>query len=150
MGTLFEEKQKFTQWWLWVILLSFPIISVGPFDDNEINVYYVLIGLAIPLLFYLFELRIKVNKDGLHYQFFPFHLKLYTIKMEEIESFKAMEYSPLKEYGGWGIRYGFKGKAYNVSGNKGVKVFLKNGSNIMFGSQNHKELAKALKVAKQQ
>jgi len=150
MDPLFEEKQKFTQWWLWVILLSFPIISVGPFDDNEINLYYVLIGLAIPLLFYLFELRIKVNKDGLHYQFFPFHLKFYTIKMEEIESFKAMEYSPLKEYGGWGIKYGFKGKAYNVNGNKGVKVFLKNGSNIMFGSQNHKELAKALQVAKQQ
>jgi len=150
MGTLFEEKQKFTQWWLWVILLSFPIISVGPFDDNEINVYYVLIGLAIPILFYLFELRIKVNNDGLHYQFSPFHLKFHTIKMDEIESFKAMEYSPLKEYGGWGIKYGFKGKAYNVSGNKGVKVFLKNGANIMFGSQKHKELAKALKLAKQQ
>jgi hypothetical protein len=150
MSTQFEEKQKFNQWWLWVILLSFPIISVGPFDDNEINVYYVLIGLAIPLLFYLFELRIKVNNDGLHYQFSPFHLKFHTIKMDEIESFKAMEYSPLKEYGGWGIKYGFKGKAYNVSGNKGVKVFLKNGANIMFGSQKHKELAKALKLAKQQ
>ena len=150
MTTLFEEKQKFTQWWLWVILLSFPIISVGPFDDNEINLYYVLIGLAIPFLFYLFELRLKVDKDGFHYQFFPFHLKSQVIKMDEIESFKAMEYSPLKEYGGWGIKYGFQGKAYNVSGNKGVKIFLKNGSNIMFGSQNHKELAKALKVAKQQ
>ena len=53
MTTLFEEKQKFTQWWLWVILLSFPIISIAPFDENEINGYYVLIGLAIPLLFYL-------------------------------------------------------------------------------------------------
>jgi hypothetical protein len=150
MSTQFEENQKFNQWWLWVILLSFPIISVGPFDENEINVYYVLIGLAIPLLFYLFELRIKVNEDGFHYQFSPFHLKFHTIKMDEIESFKAMEYSSLKEYGGWGIKYGFKGKAYNVSGNKGVKVFLKNGNNIMFGSQKHKELAKALKVAKQQ
>jgi len=150
MTTLFEEKQKFTQWWLWVILLSFPIISVGPFDNNEINLYYVLIGLAIPLLFYLFELRLKVNNDGLHYQFSPFHLKFHTIKMDEIESFKAMQYSPLKEYGGWGIKYGFKGKAYNVSGNKGVKVFLKNGANIMFGSQQYKELANALKAAKQQ
>ena len=150
MSAQFEENQKFNQWWLWVILLSFPIISVGPFDENEINMYYVLIGIAIPVLFYLFELRLKVNKDGLHYQFFPFHLKFHAIKMEEIESFKAMEYSPLKEYGGWGIKYGFKGKAYNVSGNKGVKLFLKNGANIMFGSQKHKELAKVLKVAKQQ
>ena len=145
MNYLFEENQKFTQWWLWVILLSFPIMSVGTFDENEINVYHVLIGLAIPLLFYLIELRIKVNEDGLHYQFFPFHIKSHTIKLEDIEKFKAIEYSPLKEYGGWGIKYGFKGKAYNVSGNLGVKVHLTNGRNILFGSQKHNELAKVLK-----
>ena len=145
MKYLFEENQKFTQWWLWVILLSFPIISFGPFDENTININYVLIGFFIPFLFYLFELSLKVSAEGLHYQFFPFHLKSHIIKLEDIEKFKAMEYSPLKEYGGWGIKYGFKGKAYNVSGNKGVKIFLNNGTNIMFGSQKHKELAKALK-----
>jgi hypothetical protein len=145
MKYLFEENQKFTQWWLWVILLSFPIMSFGPFDENEINLNYVLIGFILPLIFYLFELRIKVSNKGLYYQFFPFHFKSYTIDIEDIESIKAMEYSPLKEYGGWGIKYGFKGKAYNVSGNKGVKIFLKNGLNIMFGSQKHKDLAKALK-----
>ena len=102
-------------------------------------------GFILPLIFYLFELRIKVSNKGLHYQFFPFHFKSHTIDIEDIERIKAMEYSPLKEYGGWGIKYGFKGKAYNVSGNKGVKIFLKNGLNIMFGSQKHNELAKALK-----
>ena len=145
MKYLFEENQKFTQWWLWVILLSFPIMSFGPFDENEININYVLIGFMLPLIFYLFELRIKVSQEGLHYQFFPFHLKAHIINLEDIEKHKAMEYSPLKEYGGWGIKYGFKGKAYNVSGNKGVKIFLKNGLNIMFGSQKHKDLAKTLK-----
>ena len=64
MKYLFEETQKFTQWWLWVILLSFPIMSFGPFDENEININYVLIGFILPVIFYLFELRIKVsNKD---------------------------------------------------------------------------------------
>ena len=150
MGNLFEEKQKFTQWWLWVILLSFPIISVGPFDDNEINLYHILIGLAIPLLFYLFELRIKVNKEGLHYQFFPFHFKLYTIKLDEIEKFEALQYRPIGDYGGWGIRYGFKGKAYYISGNKGVKIYLKNGRNILFGSQKHTDLEKAFREITQQ
>jgi len=145
MRYLFEENQRFTQWWLWVILLSFPIMSVGPFDDNKINLYYVLIGAGIPLFFYTFQLRIKVSAEGLHYQFFPFHFKAHTIKIEDIEKFKAMEYSPLKEYGGWGIKFGFGGKAYNVSGNKGVRIHLKDGTNIMFGSQKHNELAKALK-----
>ena len=79
MNYIFEENQKFTQWWLWVILLSFPIISVGPFDDNEINIYYVLIGLLIPCFFFLLQLRVKVSAEGLHYQFFPFHIKSHTI-----------------------------------------------------------------------
>ena len=150
MKELFEENQRFTQWWLWVILISFPIMSVGPFDDNEINLYYVLIGAGIPLLFYTFQLRIKVNSEGLHYQFFPFHFKAHTIKLEDIEKFKSTEYSPLKEYGGWGIKFGFGGKAYNVSGNRGVRIHLKDGTNIMFGSQKYKELEKALKKIKKQ
>ena len=51
MKYLFEENQKFTQWWLWVILFSFPIISFGPFDENVININYVLIGFFIPFFF---------------------------------------------------------------------------------------------------
>lgn len=148
MNHIFEENQRFTQWWLWVILLSFPIMSFGPFDEKDINYTHVLIGAALPLLFYFFQLRIKVNREGLHYQFFPFHLKSYTIKTEEIEKIESLQYKPLAEYGGWGIKYGFKGKAYNVSGNKGVKIFLKNGTNILFGSQKHNELANALKKIK--
>jgi len=150
MQVLFEEKQKFNQWWLWAILLIFPLLSVIPFDDNGLNIYYVIIGISIPLIFYLFELRTFVTSEGLSFQFFPFHFKKHLVKIEDIEKIKAMEYSPLKEYGGWGIRYGFKGKAYNVSGNLGVKVHLKNGRNIMFGSQRHNEFAKALKKIKKQ
>ena len=144
MEYLFKENQKFTQWWLWVILLSFPIMSFGPFDDNKINILHVIIGFSLPIIFYILELRIRVNNDGLHYQFFPLHLRYFIIKIEDIEKIEAMKYKPISEYGGWGIKYGFKGKAYNVSGNLGVKVFLKNGSNIMFGSQNYKSLARSL------
>ena len=150
MEIIFEEKQKFIQWWLWAILLVFPLLSVVPFDGKGINSYYVIIGISIPLLFYFFELRTFVTSEGLFFQFFPFHFKKHLIKIEDIEKFKAMEYSPLKEYGGWGIRYGFKGKAYNISGNKGVKIHLSNGRNILFGSLKYKDLEKALKKIKKQ
>jgi len=150
MKYLFEENQRFTQWWLWVILLSFPIISFGPFDENPINLYYVLIGLGIPLLFYTFQLRTKVSMRGLHYQFFPFHFKKHLIKIEEIEKIEALQYKPLGDYGGWGIHYGFKRKDYNVSGNLGVKVHLSNGRNILFGSLKYKDLGQALKKIKKQ
>ena len=138
---LFEENQKFTQWWVWVLLLwvSYSLaISIN-------NRFSLLIALLIPILFYLLELRIKVSKEGLYYRFFPFHYKSYCIKINEIEKIEALKYRPLGDYVGWGIRYGFKGKCYNVKGNLGVKVFLKNGSYILFGSQKHEELEKSLK-----
>ena len=86
----------------------------------------------------------------MHSQFPPFHFKSHTINIDEIERIEALKYKPLVDYGGWGIRYGFKGKAYNVSGNLGVKVYLTNGRNILFGSQKHKELEKALKQIRRQ
>ena len=145
MEIIFEEKQKFNQWWLWVILFAFPLLSIIPFNNESANIYYILIGFAIPLLFYFLELRIFVTNEGLFFKFFPFHFKNHIIKIDEIEKFQALKYNPLGDYGGWGIKYGFKGKAYNVRGNLGVKIFLKDGTNILFGSQKHKEFEKALK-----
>ena len=143
MSHLFEEKQKFTQWWVWSLLLL-PIIITASFSLPPNSGPGVIIALAIPLLFYFFELRVQVNEQGLHYQFFPVHFRSYRIKKSDIEKIEALKYRPLGDYGGWGIRYGFKGKCYNVKGNLGVKVFLKNGSYILFGSQRHKELEKSL------
>lgn len=150
MNYLFEENQKFNQWWIWSILIIIPILSLIPFDDEGIKSYNVIIGFTIPILFYLFELRIKISNQSIHYQFFPIHFKSHEIKLKDIKRFEAIRYSPLKEYGGWGIRYGFKGKAYNVKGNKGVKIYLMNNKNILFGSQKYKDFEKALQDAKQQ
>jgi hypothetical protein len=39
------------------------------------------------------------------------------------------------EYGGWGIRYGRKGRAYNVSGNMGLDLTLKPSKSFLIGTQ---------------
>tara|TARA_B110001454_G_C12705828_1_gene428534 strand:- start:254 stop:721 length:468 start_codon:yes stop_codon:yes gene_type:complete len=145
---IFKEKQKFTQKWLWLILIILPLlITISPIDlssDPKLSYLIILMSLSPMILFYFIELRVMLSNKGLQYQFFPFHLKSYTIKLDEITSFEELTYSPIKDYGGWGIRYGFKGKAYNVSGNKGVKIYLKNEKNILFGSKKSNELALVL------
>ena len=141
----FKELQKFNQWWLWVILLIFPILSFGNYDGAGINFYYVLIGILIPSSFYFLQLRTEVNEQGFFYQFFPIHFSHHKISFEEIESVEAIDYKPIKDYGGWGIKFGFKSKSYTTSGNKGVMIKLKGGKNLLFGSQKNKELEKILK-----
>ena len=159
----FSEIQFFRQKWLWAIILFFPVYSMyGIYEQiimenpiggdkaisNDGLIWFtVLIGVGLPLLFYNIRLTTRVSEEGFHYQFFPIHLKERTIPFRDIESFKARKYSPLKEFGGWGIRFGFEGKAYNVSGEEGLQLVLKNERKVLFGSQKAKELEKAMKKA---
>ena len=139
----FVEQQKFTQLWLWCLLIAsfllpclIPLLTDDDVDFlNDDSKVVLVLGLFFCLFFYLLELRVSVNQEGIHYQFFPLHLKSNTIKYDEIERVEAITYSPIMDYGGWGIRFRYKAKAYNVKGNEGVKVYLKTGRHILFGSQ---------------
>ncbi len=158
----FKETQYFRQFWLWAIIIFFPVFSLygiyeqvlmgnaigsKPISNVGLIWFTVLVGLGLPVFFYYMKLKTRVSKKGLHYQFFPIHLKEQLIPFEEIESFKARKYAPLKEFGGWGIRWGFEAKAYNVSGEEGLQLVLRNERKILFGSQKAKEMEKAMKKA---
>jgi hypothetical protein len=67
------------------------------------------------------------------------------ITFADIEGFEARSYQPVKEYGGWGIKgWSLNRRAYNVSGNQGVELTLRDGHQIMIGSQRSQELASAI------
>lgn len=158
----FKEEQYFRQKLLWLVILFFPAFSLygiyqqvimgnvigdKPLSDEGVITFSLLVGLALPILFWFMKLKLRVSVEGLHYQFFPIHIKERLIAFEDIKSYKARTYSPIKEFGGWGIRFGFESKAYNVSGDKGLQIELTNGRKVLFGSQEHQALAKALKKA---
>jgi hypothetical protein len=66
------------------------------------------------------------------------------IRFQDIRRCAARTYRPIREYGGWGIRAGRRGTAYNVSGNRGVQLELANGKPVLIGSQRAEELAQAI------
>lgn len=43
-----------------------------------------------------------------------------TFPFETIRNYEIKTYNPIRDYGGWGIRYGSKVKTYTVAGNKGL------------------------------
>jgi hypothetical protein len=153
---LFKENQKFNQKWLWIILFLAAItqISILILDEGfklDTTNFVLISMMLLPLfLIYFTELRVEISRESLKYQFYPFHLKVYEIQHDEIETYDQITYSPLKDYGGWGINHTIKGSAYNISGNKGVKMILKNGKKILFGSQKAKEFYEALNQTTEQ
>lgn len=155
---LFKETQRFTQWWLWLILGGIfcfqlfrcinQIFFDVPFGNDPISDEG-LIGLNIFLLallifFWQINLETVITKDGLYVKFFPFLFKFRFFSFSSISKVYVRKYSPLREYGGWGLRYGFGGKAYNIKGNMGLQIDFKDSSNLLIGTQKAEELAEVL------
>ena len=67
-----------------------------------------------------------------------------TILRSDIEKMEVITYRPIIDYGGWGVRFGRKGMAYNVSGNIGLLISRKNGKTILIGTQKPDEMKEKL------
>jgi len=153
----FREVQRFTQWWVWLFVLGIAalmwygfveqIVFSRPFGDHPapdwmLILFLALFGIGMPWLFIIAALRTEVRADALYVRFVPFHLSWLRIAPESIRTVTAGRYNPLVDYGGWGIRYGRGGRAYNTSGNQGVRLELGDGSHLMIGSAAIDELLK--------
>ena len=130
---IYREEQRFSLWLRWLIAVSmalavsFSIFSLtNIFSEGDSSDIWpiITVGICVPIaigvLFLLSKLETEVRSDGLYVRFFPFHIHFKRFTTDDLGEYYARRYKPLREYGGWGIRYGRKGKAYNVSGNKGV------------------------------
>lgn len=157
---IFEETQHFSQLWLWIVIIgvSFIMLFQVPFDlihnsgDNPmtmVNILIILFRIAfvvgINALFYLARLNTKIDDDGVHITFRPFFGKAKTFNWSEIEKAYVRKYNSFLEYGGWGIRYSWKGRAYNTSGNKGLQLIMGSGKKILIGTHKPEELDAFLK-----
>jgi len=93
---------------------------------------------------YTIGLDTEVVEEGLRIRFRPFHLNWVVLPFGSIQKTEAVTYSPMTDYGGWDLRIGKKGKACNVSGNKGIPLTLKDGKNVLIGSTNQETLCSAI------
>ena len=156
---VFKEEQRFTQTWLILILAVGIIMPIAIIVKEylEINTkmstnefVLTLTGILVSISFiFFFKLTTRIDEKGIHYQFFPFHFSLKTIRWEEINKAYLRNYDPIGEYGGWGLKGGFpfnkkRGKAINVSGDLGIQLELKNEKRLLIGTQKEFEVKKVL------
>ncbi|MDX1477068.1 MAG: hypothetical protein R3301_05150 [Saprospiraceae bacterium] len=145
----FVEVQHFYQqplvWVVWLIfaMLVYYLMAQGLIFDT---VGYLVIALALGANLFIFVMRLetRVDRAGVHYRMWPFHRSFRHLSWEEIQQAEVRAYRPLREYGGYGIRIGLQGKAYNVKGKMGLQLVLRNGKRILIGTQEADLLAEVL------
>jgi len=105
-----------------------------------------LIPVGVLALLWSAKLEAQVRPDDLYVRYWPFHRSYQRIRLAHVIDVQSKTYSPLKEYGGWGIRFARGGrKAYNVRGNRGVLLKFANGKSLLVGSQEPDELERAIR-----
>ena len=138
--TAFQEEQSFDQIWVWALLgielvvMLVPLILTGqPWWTLILSVGVMVLTMV---LLASFKLYTRIDSSGVHYRMKPFHFKEQTIIWDDIDQIFVRKYSPILEYGGWGIRFGRNGKAFNMRGNYGIQIVKKDGKRILIGTQN--------------
>ena len=120
---LYEETQSFSPW---VVALLLAVV--------------LLLGALLTL-----RLTTTVRPDGISVRYgFLYRTR---VPLSEITLAEAVQYAPLTEYGGWGIRGSRRRRALNARGNQGVLLTRSDGSTLLVGSQHPRELLEVLSRA---
>jgi hypothetical protein len=164
----FKEEQKFDQVWFRLVIwfscitvvvifgwgLYQQLILKKPWGDNPTpdgaliltTVFVVFIMAGITWLAFSMKLITEVIEQGFRYRFPPLIRRFKTIPKSMIAEYQVRKYSPVGEFGGWGIRLGTmgRGRAYNVKGNMGLQLKLQNNKRMLFGTQRPDALRAAM------
>lgn len=152
---MIEKQRLYENKIIWIVFpLILGAVSITLFTDPDIlknSFTSVIVNLSVPLVIILLIafipfLETEYDSTGITYRFYPFHLKKRTILWSDVSAAYVRQYKPIAEYGGWGLRglLGRNGRAYNVSGNIGLELELKNGEKILFGTRKKEALEKVI------
>lgn len=170
---IYREEQPFRQSIVPWIMLVFMLILIGgfgvsfyqqlylgrPYGDEPMSnnglIWSSIISFVVMSSVFIFILSgclvTEIWSDGIRYKFPPLIRRMRYIAIADIEDIKVEKYRPLIEFGGWGWRRRFltRKTAFNVSGRIGVRVTLKKGSQILFGTQQQEDMKRAVAKMKQ-
>lgn len=153
----FEEKQKLTLWWLYILVgletivfCSILFLDKGGMSFQKLReLYFMPIwGILLPYVLIYFVnnnvLTVKINAFGVTYRYWPF-TKQRSISWTQINKMYLRKYDALGEYGGWGVKsrlwFKFNDKAYIFNDNNiGLQLELSNQKKLLFSTKKPDEI----------
>jgi hypothetical protein len=174
---IFHEEQKQHGAVVWISLAGLSAVSFSllliyynqleglqkKFSINQLMLIGGLITTLFVGLYFLFQnlrMETKIDNKGIYFRYPPFKNKYKLFAFNDIQSYKVIEYNPLKDYGGWGYslpaHYNRKqlkalankrvqNRAYSIKGKIGLHITLKSQQIILLGTQRREALEYALK-----
>jgi hypothetical protein len=153
MSLEYHETQCFRQPWIIALIAGIAIISwytalvtepvAGPFQIG----IFLAFGVLLPLFFAVLRLETHVSVDGISYRMPPIMRKERIISWNDLVAADLITIRPIRDCGGWGIRYCRReGIAYLVSGNQVIRCKKQTGEKVLLGTRHPEEMMRAIRT----
>jgi len=138
-----KENSTFTYWdyqnpfYVSMLTICLPIVLLlaAVFTwFSEPLASLLLLVVAVVLVIPYGGQRTMVNRQAITVRFGVLGIRVLRLKMRDITEVMVHEFSPLKDFGGYGIRFNREMKAYFLRGTKGVKLTNTDGKEYLIGS----------------
>lgn len=153
----FTEKQSFGKRWWWILLLPLVIGGIVSWvalvKENPViwkGVFPLFITVIPILMLWRMNMHSLITEEGVGIKFTPFQRNWKWYKWSDVELARVVTYSPLTDYGGWGIRKGWRKSkvAYNVWGDEGLELTFHDGNVVMIGTSEPERMSTYLQYLK--
>ena len=158
-SAIYREEQRFG-WWVYALLAIIMALAWAMYEGrgpigqgfagrhHRTLVFGVAAGLVLPVVLVVvgvLRMTTLVTPTDVRvwFGFIPTYRR--SIAIGSIARVEVVQYRPIVDYGGWGIRHGKDNeRVLNARGNRGVRLHMVDGSKILIGSQRPEELALAV------
>ncbi len=104
-----------------------------------LSVLIALVGIGLTLVYGGF--RAVVTREAIVVKMGILGIRLLRLKTSDITSAELHSFAPLRDFGGYGIRFNKEMKAYFLKGDRGVKITTHAGKKYLIGSDHPERLA---------
>ncbi len=123
-----------------VVPLLMVIVAATAWSEVPwLSILIALIGIALTLIYGGF--RTLITRETITLRMGLLGIRLLRLKTSDITSADLHNFSPLKDFGGYGIRFNKEMKAYFLKGDCGVKITTRAGKKYLVGSDHPERLA---------
>jgi hypothetical protein len=142
-GDSFIHWESQNPFWVALITVVFPIILLAVAVVVWFSIPWVSLVLVVTALMMVFPyggIQTTVTRQEITVRFGIIGLRVLRLKTDEIENIELAEFSPIADFGGYGIRFNREMQAYFMRGNRGIKLTTTKGKRYIVGSDNPEEL----------
>ena len=139
--------------WGAIALGCYPLLAngdPGPSLLSRLAIVCAIVGMGIAVEAFLNGLTVQVQETRIFMYLGLVPLVRRSVPFSEIVSMESVQYQPIREFGGWGVRGWGSRKAWSARGSQAVALTLEGERLLLIGSDHPRRLEERIRAASEE